>query len=308
MWLKQISVLGIFCAFAIAAATDGTFDSNGVKIHYVTEGQGEAIVFIHGWMGDATTWGRDSAGNAQLKPAPGYQQVALDCRGHGKSEKLYDPSRYGAEMAADVVGLLDHLKIKKAHLIGYSMGAFIAGKVAATHPERVLSLIYGGQAPLLIGEAGSSEIDVFAKAVEDGKGLGPYLIEVAPKDKPKPTLEQANALAALMFRGKDVKALAAAGLSFKGLEVTLGDLKKCTAPALFLFGSQESDTLKERVNKLHDALPGSEVKVVEGANHVTTLARPEFSSAIVEFLRAHKASKRADLERAPSRCRHKASP
>src|SRR5436305_6678681 len=98
-------------------------------------------------------------------------------------------------MAADVVRLLDHLKIEKAHLIGYSSGAFIAGKVAATHPQRVLSVVYGGQAPLIVGEkasSGSSEVEVFAKAVDEGKDLGAYIIAVTPPGKPKPTEDLAK--------------------------------------------------------------------------------------------------------------------
>src|SRR5262249_31779339 len=119
-----------------------------------------------------------------------------------------------------------------AHLVGYSSGAFIAGKVAATHPGRVLSVVYAGQAPLVTGvvtkSSGSNEVEVFAKAVDEGKDLGVYITEVFPKDK-KPTEAQASAIAKFMFGGKDVKALAAAGRSFGKLRVTADDLKKCPA-------------------------------------------------------------------------------
>jgi pimeloyl-ACP methyl ester carboxylesterase len=290
--MKRAFLLTIIVACLVlsglAAAADGVFDSDGVKIRYVTEGQGEAIVLIHGWMSDSSMWGADAAGNTKLKPADGYQVIALDCRGHGQSDKPHDTNRYGAEMAADVVRLLDHLKVKKAHLIGYSMGAFIAGKVAATHPERVLSVIYGGQAPLLTGESGSSEIDAFAKAVDEGKGLGPYLIEVTPPGQPKPTLEQANAIAKFLYDGKDVKAFAAAGRSFNGLEVKAEDLKACLAPVLFIYGSKESENLKSRVAALRKRLGRGEEKVIEDGTHITTLAKPEFASAIMEFLRSVK--------------------
>lgn len=276
------------CALPILVhAADDVFVSNGVKIRYVTAGEGEPVVLIHGWMSDSTMWGGDASGNTKLTAPPGFEVIALDCRGHGKSDKPHETEKYGAEMAADVVRLLDHLGIKKAHLIGYSMGAFIAGKVAATHPDRVLSVVYGGQAPLLIGESGSKEIDVFAKAVDEGKGLGPYIIEVSPPDR-KPTLEQANAIAALMFGKKDVKAFAAAGLSFKGLEVKSEDLRKCRAPVLFIYGSKESDNLKERIASLRKVLGQGEIKAVEGADHMTTLTKPEFASTIVGFLVAHK--------------------
>ena len=80
-----------------------------MKIHYVTEGKGEAVVLIHGWMGDATMWGKDAAGNAKPDPPEGFQVIAIDCRGHGKSDKPHDQSKYGVEMAADVCAVLRRL-------------------------------------------------------------------------------------------------------------------------------------------------------------------------------------------------------
>ncbi len=235
-------------------------------------------------------WGVDRAGNTKLTALPGFQAIALDCRGHGKSEKPHDGSRYGAEMAEDVVRLLDHLKLKKAHLIGYSMGAFIAGNVAANHADRVLSVIYGGQSPLIIGakSSGSNEVEAFAKAVDAGKGLGPYLLEVWPADKPRPTLAQANAYTEYLYKGKDLKAFAVSGLSLGALNVRIEDLKKCKVPTMFIYGGKESNNLKERVEALRKALGRGEVKVIEGADHVSTLGKPEFGASIVEFLIANK--------------------
>ncbi|RPJ00766.1 MAG: alpha/beta hydrolase, partial [Candidatus Aminicenantes bacterium] len=152
---RSLFTLLVICCLAprLMGADDGMFDSNGVKIRYVTAGTGVPVVLIHGWMADSSMWGRDRDGNTKLDTAraEGFQLIALDCRGHGQSDKPHDPKMYGPEMAADVVRLLDHLKIKKAHLVGYSSGAFIAGKVAATHPKRVLSVVYAGQAPLVAG-------------------------------------------------------------------------------------------------------------------------------------------------------------
>ena len=206
------------------------FDSNGVKIRYVTAGAGEAVVLIHGWMADSSMWGRDSSGNTRLntKNMDGFRLIALDCRGHGQSDKPHDPAEYGQEMAADVVRLLDHLGIEAAHLLGYSSGAFIAGWVAANHPGRVLSVVYAGQAPLVAGAnaAGTSEVDIFAKAVDEGGDLGSYIIAVTPPPWPKPTVDQAKAMAKFRFDGKDVLAFALAGLSFDELEVTVDQLKR----------------------------------------------------------------------------------
>ena len=123
------------CLLGAASAKEGTFDSNGVKIRYVTEGEGEAIVLIHGWMSDSSFWGKLNADSM-----PRFMQIAVDCRGHGRSDKPHETEKYGAEMAKDIVRLLDHLKIKRAHLVGYSMGAFLAGYIAANNPDRVISV------------------------------------------------------------------------------------------------------------------------------------------------------------------------
>lgn len=277
-----------------ASAADAVFDSNGVKIRYVTAGQGEAVVLIHGWMADATMWGRDRSGNAKLNTTgtEGFHFIALDCRGHGKSDKLYDPDQYGVELAADVVRLLDHLKIAKAHLIGYSSGAFIAGKVAAMHPERVRSVIYAGQAPIIAGQgvkSSSSEVEIFAKAVDDGKGLGAYIRAVMPPGRPTPTAEQADALAKIMFAGKDVKAFAAAGRSFGKLAVTPEQLRACPAPVLFVHGGNESAAVKDQVAMVRKLLGRGDLITIADADHMTTLAKPEFGKAMMEFLRAHSA-------------------
>jgi pimeloyl-ACP methyl ester carboxylesterase len=285
-----MTTLVAFLALATAHTNEGSFDSNGVKISYLTAGQGEAVVLIHGWMSEAANWGRrDSSGKAQLNTsAGGFQIIAIDCRGHGKSDKPHEPDKYGIEMAEDVVRLLDHLKIEKAHLVGYSMGAFIAGNVAAKHPGRVRSVVYGAQAPLLAGaQNGSPEVDVFAKAAEEGNGFAEYILFVTPPDRPKPSLDHANLLAKFMLDGKDVKALAAAGRSFPALAVSVEDLRKCSAPSLFIYGSKEPERLKTRVEGWRKDLGRGELKVIEGADHRMTLIHPEFGGTILEFLRAH---------------------
>lgn len=275
----------------LAGATEGTFDSKGVQIRYVTEGAGEAVVLIHGWLSDSSMWGGDGAGNTKLRPVEGFQVIAMDCRGHGKSGGPHDPTKYGVEMAEDVVRLLDHLKIKKAHLVGYSMGAFIVGNVAAKHPDRVLSIVYGGQSPLITGtppSSGPNECEIFAKAVEEGKGLGPYLLAVWPADRPKITLDQANALTQVLYGKKDAKAMALAGLSLDALEVKAEDLAKCKAPCLFIYGSKEPDRLKKRVESLRKVLGHGEVVEVKDADHGTTLIKPEFGAALIKFLMEHR--------------------
>ena len=189
MLYRLLLTMLIVCPLApkLALAADDVFDSNGVNIRYVTEGEGDPVVLIHGWMADSSMWGADAARNTKLEPQEGLRLIALDCRGHGKSDKPHEQEKYGAEMAADVVRLLDHLKIEKAHLIGYSSGAFIAGKVAATHPDRVLSIVYAAQGPVVPDKYYSfSECELFATTVAEGKRMGSYFIAIAPEGRQKP--------------------------------------------------------------------------------------------------------------------------
>jgi pimeloyl-ACP methyl ester carboxylesterase len=125
-----------------AAAFAGEFDSNGVKIHYQVEGQGEPVILIHGLTANARiNW--QWPGIISVL-AEDYQVIALDCRGHGLSGKPTISSQYGTNMVDDVVRLMDHLKIKSAHLVGYSMGGMITMKMLVHHPERVRSAVVGG--------------------------------------------------------------------------------------------------------------------------------------------------------------------
>src|SRR4030095_6332155 len=96
--------------------------SDGVKIHYYVLGKGTPVILIHGYTG--TAWGNWFSNGIAQALAKNHMVVALDCRNHGKSDK---PVANGPGKAEDVVELMDHLKIKKAHIHGYSMGGGITG-------------------------------------------------------------------------------------------------------------------------------------------------------------------------------------
>src|ERR1035437_8152878 len=117
-------------------------DSNGVPIQYTVEGKGEPVVLIHGLYASARiNWHAPGTIRALAKD---YQAIALDVRGHGGSGKPKEEAAYGVEMMEDVVRLLDHLKVQKAHMVGYSMGGMIIMKLLTRHPDRVQSAVLGG--------------------------------------------------------------------------------------------------------------------------------------------------------------------
>ncbi|MDD4876269.1 MAG: alpha/beta hydrolase [Dehalococcoidales bacterium] len=120
-------------------------NNNGVNIYYEIEGSGSEVILIHGFSSNMkANWQRTGVTNA-LKDE--NQVIMIDCRGHGKSEKFYDPIMYGDKMLDDIIYLLDYLDIKKINLIGYSMGSRISLDLLQTYPERFKSIILGGFTP-----------------------------------------------------------------------------------------------------------------------------------------------------------------
>jgi 3-oxoadipate enol-lactonase len=109
--------------------------TNGIKLYYELHGNGEPLVLIPGIGYDGWMW---------HKMIPGlddhFQVISIDNRGAGQSDKPAGP--YTAQiLAADIVGMLDDFGIAKAHILGHSMGGFIAQALAIDYPERVDRLI-----------------------------------------------------------------------------------------------------------------------------------------------------------------------
>jgi len=277
-----------FCCFLFLVGSDVTaeeksFDSGGVKIHYLDEGKGEPVVLIHGFLvNKEIQWVLPGIVKTLAKD---YRVIALDCRGHGKSDKPSDPKKYGREMVEDVVRLLDHLDIKKAHIVGYSMGAVITGKLLATHPDRVLSATLGGACPLQEGTM-PPFLTELADSLEQGKGVGPLLVALTPEGKPKPTPEQIKELNQLLV-GDRGKQLAAVVRGFKELAVTDEQLKENKVPALALIG--EIDPLKKGVDDIKGRMANLQVVVIDKADHVNAFTNKQFTSGLKEFLSEHRA-------------------
>jgi pimeloyl-ACP methyl ester carboxylesterase len=119
--------VGYFAAFSVSAAS-GKF--NG--LYFETMGRGEPIVFIHGGQMDCRMW------DAQFDLfAKRFQTIRYDIRGFGKSDAPLNPYSH----AGDLQLLLEHLRIRKASLIGLSLGAAVATDAALLYPDRVDSLI-----------------------------------------------------------------------------------------------------------------------------------------------------------------------
>jgi len=257
-------------------AEDRFFNSNGVRIRYFIVGQGEPVVLVHGWGGSAEMW------TPLIKElSPNYRLIAMDCRGHGKSDKPHDASQYGIEMVNDIVRLLDHLKINKAHIIGYSMGGMIVMKMLIEHPDRFRTAVVGASQ----GHRSSDEAwdGPLIKALQSGMSLSEAMIATAPPGTPPPSPEQRESMRR-MDATHDPKALAAQRLGNDGLIITYEPLKTNKVPTLMICGSNDHP---ERFTDLKKVLANGEFKVVEGASHGNAFSNPQFSKDIHEFLEKH---------------------
>jgi pimeloyl-ACP methyl ester carboxylesterase len=140
-------LVGLLPCFALvlgsnAPARADDFMSKDVRIYYEVNGQGEPVILIHG-LGSSARLNWELPGTVAALEKH-YQVIALDNRGHGKSDKPQAEGQYGVHMVDDVVRLMDRLSMPKAHVVGYSLGGMIALKMAVLHPERVRSIVLGG--------------------------------------------------------------------------------------------------------------------------------------------------------------------
>jgi pimeloyl-ACP methyl ester carboxylesterase len=222
--------------------------SDGVKIHYIEAGRGSPVVLIHGYTGTAQgNWFSNGVAEALVK---NHRVVAIDCRGHGKSEKPRDPAKYGPQMATDVLELMDHLKIDKAHVHGYSMGGLIVTQLLATAPERFVTASYGGSGVPEVEEKYKSEV---------------------PEDKPGPDPQEAEASQKL--RGnpdRDQEALdAVRQYPWKPGERTQIDLTKIKIPVLAING--EFDRPNAKTHRMKRELADFTAVVLPGKSHLTAI-------------------------------------
>ncbi len=147
-----------------------TFTSSGVEIAFDDHPpQGEAqrtMVLVHGFTSNRKEGWRRTGWYAALERR-GARCVALDQRGHGESQKLYEPEAYQREaLAGDIIALLDHLELGQVDLFGYSMGARTALAAALAAPDRIGNLILGGVGErLLEPRAPGSLADAMAQAM-----------------------------------------------------------------------------------------------------------------------------------------------
>lgn len=246
------------------------FSSSGVRIAYVDrpcEGANLPIVLVHGFASThAVNW--QNTNWFKTLGQAGFRVIALDNRGHGQSDKLYDPQAYASDlMAHDVLNLLDHLEIEQADIMGYSMGARITAHLALLAPDRVRSALLGGLGIHLV----------------EGVGL-PLGIADAME---APSLEDLTDPTQRMFRAfaehnrQDLKALAAC---IRGSRQTLTpeNVAKISMPVLVSVGTR--DAIAGDPHALARLIPKGEAFDIPGRDHNLAVGDRAHKEAVTSFL------------------------
>jgi len=268
-------------AFAQARPEHKYFTTkDGVKIHFMTLGKGTPVVLIHGYTGSAEgNWLRNGIAEALAKT---HLVIAIDCRNHGRSDK---PQPGGPGRAEDVIELLDHLKIPKAHFHGYSMGGGIVGRLMALIPERFITAGFGG--------SGVRETDPewIAKVPKDKEGTDPQEAEASRNLRIRNAMdngksrEEAEKLAATPRPARTAAATSAPSQP-TGPQL---DLTKITFPVLAVNG--EFDRPLAKTVRLHRELRNFTNVVLPGKSHLTAIAAPympkEYLESVVKFINAN---------------------
>jgi len=244
-----------------------TFLSDGISIAYEVYGEGEPVLLIHGF-GSSGIINWVNTGWVEALNKAGYQAITIDDRGHGLSEKLYDPNDYyPALMAADAERLLEHLGIERAFVIGYSMGARITAFLAVKWPERVKAAVMGGMGiGLVTGLSDSREIidGLNADSLADVK---------------HPTGRQFRIFAD--HSKADRQALAACMVSSRQ-PMDIDDVRRISVPVLVAVG--ETDDMAGSAQELADLLPKGEAFVIPRRNHMLATGDARFKEAAIAFL------------------------
>ena len=259
---------------ALAESADSFFyASPDVRIRFRETGQGDPVILIHGLGRSLADWA--GVGDSLARD---HRVIALDVRGFGNSTRVSTRAQLGREMANDIVKLLERLEIRRAHLVGHSMGASIAAYVAAHHPNRIrsVSLIAGpfneDTTAFTRDEGG------FAADIEQGRGMMKLLRWLFPT-YPDSALAAWDKEASA---ANDPATVGAAMRSMDLLSVRPSIAGKIRSPALVIVGT--GDPLVPQSRWIATWWPNARLVEVPDADHFTILYHPATLAAMRQVM------------------------
>jgi 3-oxoadipate enol-lactonase len=287
--LSMFSILLIACKLSVTTpvTTSGYIAIADSKIYYETTGEGPAVIFLHGGFLDHRMWKKQVAALAG-----NFRVITLDMRGHGLT--VDGDSSYF--MYEGVHVLMDSLKLKKATIVGLSLGAVAAVDFALQYPQYTDKLILAGPGINRLTTAFAEDSNMFqnARYMEDAivnkkdTALGAeYFVRSwydGPDRKPAETdtIERA-----------EVFNMALANMRSHRLQYwtrfaeppAIAFLKNIKAPTLIICGEQDQYRIFKNKDTLTAAIPHTQTVMIPGTAHMSNMEKPlEFDKALKDFL------------------------
>ena len=255
---------------------------DGISISYRDRGTGAVVVFIHGHPFDQSMWDQQVEALSWK-----YRVITLDLRGYGASEVPNVEIATLETMAADIKGLLDHLGIKKAVLVGLSMGGQVAMAFSDLFPERLAGLVLAGTfAEADTPEAAVARRDTADRFLNEGSVLPGG--EMLPRLLAHTSLKRDPELAVMVFKmiANAPPGGAAAALRGRALRKDyLPVLRRLTVPALIMVGTHDKFSPLERAQQMQEAIPSARLVVFDEVGHMSNLEAPDrFNASLHEYL------------------------
>ena len=268
---------------------------DGCMLAWTEKGTGPPILLIHGFASMVRrNW--EGTGWMDALTRAGYRAIAYDQRGHGYSDKRYDPADYAPErLVDDALAVLDAAGAARAAVMGYSMGARVALEVALTHGERENALILSGIGPRMRDFGGSGDRERPGTGESAGVGAGFLRSRSVPErderelvalaleaDDPSPFPASARFYRTFAEQNHQDRRALAACWRRPIRAVTADDLASIAAPTLITVGDR--DTVAGDAAPLAKAIPGAELVVLHGKDHMTAVGAKQHREAVIAFL------------------------
>ena len=256
-------------------------ETNGIRLHYEVYGDGEPIVFISPFAAPAMAW------FFQVRAfRKHYRVVAFDNRGAGRSSKPAGP--YTTKMmAADTIGLMDHLGIAQANILGYSMGSMIARGIAINHPERVRKLILGCM-PLVgnSNDEGMRKLHIIGQKADISESDAQEVLKIVTQLSFKRLSFRLffELASKLFFRHMDMRGVLGQVLSAESYDMDskLGQIK---AQTLVIVGTDDSIAPESYARQVAGSLPNARLVTVKGGSHTMFMEYSgRFNKEVLNFL------------------------
>ena len=219
-----------------------------------------------------------------------FHAAAWDARGYGASDDYEGPLDF-ADFSRDVIRVLDHFKVARAHLVGLSMGGLIAFDFHASHPERVATLTICDSMPGITGlsEEGRREFIRIRQAPllngKEPRDIAPTVAKTLLGKSPRPgSFERLVASMSALHKDLYLKTIEATTNYARMLE-----LEKIRTPTHIVVGDEDPLTPPALSRTMATRIPGARLTIITGAGHLSNIEQPKtFNEAVLAFLLEHR--------------------